>query len=174
MITTAKASVRRGFSLAEILVVLTIIAFASTVALLAYSNYRKGSNVRNAATEVSRVLSTAHMRAIAQNRPSSVVFDIGNSAFWIDDLEDTLDVRTPKVVPPKFLSEDVVIDTVRIGAAEYTNGQQRVIFWPDGTKSFITVNLRNTYDDSGADESYYSIQMYPTAPEPKIWPNARK
>jgi len=156
------------------LVVITIIAFATTVSLLAYSNYRKGSGVRNASSEVSRVLTTAQMRAIAQNKPSSVVFDLDNQGFWVDDLDDGLAVRIPKVVPVKSLSEDVVIDTLRIGANEFTTGMQRIIFWPDGTNPLITVNIRNQFDDSSVDENFYSVQMYPTSAKPKIWPHERK
>lgn len=165
---------RLGFSLPELLVVMTIIAFASTVSLLAYSNYRKGSNVRGAASEVSRAFVTAQTRAIAQNLPSAVVLDLENQIFWIDDLESSFAVRAPKVVPPKYLSEDVVIDSLTVGATEFTDGQHRVVFMPDGTNPFVTVNLRGTYADTSVDANFYSVQMYPTSPTPKIWPNARK
>lgn len=165
---------RRGFSLAEVLVVLVIIAFASTIALIAYSNYRKGSSVRSGAEKVKVALVTARTRAISTNQPSAVSFDLANQSFWVDDLDSTLAVRTPKVVAPEFFQNNVIIDAVKINSTEFTNGTQRVVFRPDGTNPFVTVILRQDFADSGDDANFYSVQMYPTSAEPKIWPNARK
>lgn len=168
------ASRRRGFSLPELLVVLVIICFATTVALLAYGNYRRAANVRSGAEKVKSIIVQARTRAIASNQPSAVVFDLTNQALWIDDLDNTLAVRTPKIIPPEGVVNDVLMDEVKVGSSTVTTGLQRAIFRPDGTNPLITVNLRRIGDDASVDENFYSIQMYPTSAEPKIWPNERR
>lgn len=159
------------------LVVIIIISFAATVAILAFSNYRKGSSVSGAAWEVQSVLSTAKMRSIANNLPSQVVFDLNNHAFWIDDLQDTLAIKDPKAVAPHYLASDVTIESVKINSVELVSGEDDfaiVVFRPDGSNPYITVYLRGTHENADVDENYYTVQLYPSSAEPKVWPNARK
>lgn len=158
----------------ELLVVIVIILFASSVSIVAYSNFRKGATVRTSAEKVSAAMVNARTRAIASNLPSSVLFDLENNTFWIDDLDATLAVRTPKVIAPETLHADVEIESVRINSQEFTSGMRRVVFQPDGTNPFVTINIRRIFDDQNDDAGYFSIQIYPTAAEPKIWPNERK
>ena len=165
---------RRGFSLPELLVVLIIIGFATTVALLAYGNYRKAANVRSAAEKIKSTIIQARTRAIASNQPSSVVFDMTNEVVWIDDLTSALAIRTPKVIPPEGLGDDVIIEEVQIGSSSFSTGQQRAVFRPDGTNPLVTVHLRRGFDDATQDGNYYSVQIYPTSAEPKVWPNVRR
>lgn len=154
--------------------VVVIVLFASTVALLGYANYRNTSEVRSTAEKVKAALVNARSRALQNNLPSAVVFDLDNHQFWVDNLDMAGDVRQPKVVPPEFLPPNVLIDSVRLASVEFLTGQRRVVFQPDGTNPFLTINLRR-FDDTGVnDEGFYAIQMYPTSPEPRIYPNERR
>ncbi len=165
---------RRGFSLAELLVVLSIVLFAVTVSLLAYGNYRKGATVRSAADKVRAAMVQARYRAIASGLPSAVVFDVDNTVIWIDDLDEDLSPRAPKAVAPEFLGDDVIIDLLRINANSFNSGVQQVVFRPDDTNPLVTVHLRREFDDPADDENYYSVQMYPNSAEPRVWANVRR
>jgi len=164
---------RRGFSMAEMLVVLVIIAFASTVSLLAYSNYRQGANVRTSAEKVRALLVNARARSIASGLPAAVTFDLDNQSYWIDDLDSALAIRAAKAIPPEVFPEEVIVESLKIGADVHEDGTRRIVFRPEGTNPFITVNLRRAFGDD-VDTNYYAIQMYPTSADPKVWAHARK
>jgi prepilin-type N-terminal cleavage/methylation domain-containing protein len=164
----------RAFTLAELLVVLVIISFASTVALLAYSNYRKAATARGAAEKVKRVLVEARSRAIADGRPSQVVFDLTAQVMWIDDLETNGQIRAPKVTPPEPFGPGVVVETVQIQSTTFSDGLIQAVFRPDGTNPLTKVILRREAADPSVDENYYTVQIYPTSAEPRVWPNARR
>lgn len=165
---------RRGFSLAELLVVLFIVTFAATVSLLAYGNYRKGATVRSGADKVRAAMVQARYRAIASNLPTALVFDLNNHAIWIDELNEDLTPRNPKVVPPELLGDDVLIDQLRVNASTYESEVHQAIFRPDDTNPFVTVHLRRDFDDPEDDENYYSVQIYPNSAEPRVWANVRR
>ncbi len=165
---------RRGFSLAELLVVLAIVLFAVTISLLAYGNYRQGATVRSAADKVRAAMVQARYRAIASNLPSALVLDLDNSAIWIDDLDENFDPRAPKAVHPEHLGDDVIIDLLRINADSFDSGVHQVVFRPDDTNPFVTVHLRLEFDDPADEDSFYSVQMYPNSAEPRVWANVRR
>lgn len=165
---------RRGFTIAEVLVVLVIISFASTVSLLAYSNYRKAATVRSAAEMIKRTMVDARYRAIANGTPSQVVFDLTNQAFWVDVLDTDGSILKPKVIQPEPIGEEVVLESVQIQSTTYSSGQRSVIFQADGTNPLAKVILRREADDPNLDESYYTVQIYPSSAEPHIWANTRR
>lgn len=165
---------REGFTLAEILVVIVIILFSSTFALLAYGNYRKAASVRSGSEKVKALLTEARMRAIAANIPVAATFDMDGRQLWIDELDSSLAVQRPKVISPEPLPRDVLFEQLRINADTFTTGIRRAVFQPDGSCPLITVRLRRESDNATVDENYYSIQMYPASAEAKVWPNERK
>lgn len=165
---------RRGFSIPELLVVLVIICLLTTTAVLAYGSFRKGSFTKSGAEKVKAAITQARTRAIASGRPSSVLFDLDNNLIWIDDVDLAGNVRVPKVIPPEDLADDVIMTELRIGSSTFVSGRERAIFRPDGTNPFVTVHLRRSFDDSTVDKSYYSVQIYPTSGEAKVWPYVRR
>ncbi|MBI1292128.1 prepilin-type N-terminal cleavage/methylation domain-containing protein [bacterium] len=165
---------RRGFSLPELLVVLVIVIFASTIALLAYSNYRKGASVRSSAERVKALLVEARTRAIAKNAPASATFDLTNQVMWVDELNSDETIRSPKVVTPEYFPLETVLEELRVNSSTYSTDIRKVVFQPDGRCPLITVILRREQGDTADPASYYSVQMYPTSAEPKVWPNVRR
>jgi prepilin-type N-terminal cleavage/methylation domain-containing protein len=164
----------RGFSLAEVLVVVVIISFASAMAILAYSNSRKSASVEGAAERIRSMMVNARFQAIADSYPSQIVFDLTNQQVWIDALDGSGQIRVPKIVAPEILGSDVVLETVKINSTTYSQGLAMAVFTAEGTNPLVTVNLRREFDDASISENYYSVQMYPSSSEPKVWPNVRK
>ncbi|MCC6546316.1 prepilin-type N-terminal cleavage/methylation domain-containing protein [Candidatus Sumerlaeota bacterium] len=170
----AKPTCRRGFSIPELLVVLVIITILTTTAVLAYGNFRKATFTKAGAEKVKAAITQARTRAIASNIPCSVVFDLNNHVIWSDDMDMLGNVRKPKIIPVEDLGDDVIISQVQIGANTYTTGTRRATFLPDGTNPLVTVHLRRSMDDSTVDQSYYSVQIYPTSGEARVWAHVRR
>ena len=170
--TTPRRS--RAFTIAEMLVVLVIIAFASTVSLMAYSNHRKAANLRSASEKVKRAMIDARYRAIAEGQTARLVFDLTNQAFWIDIVDGLGRTAQPMVLPPETFGLDVVLESVQIQNVVATADQIAADFKPDGTNPLAKVLLRRESDDPNLDASYYTIQIYPSSAEPHIWANTRR
>lgn len=156
------------------MVVLVIILVASSLALLAYGNFRRSATVRSDAEKIKAILVAARTRAIADGKPSSVLFDLDTQQMWVDDLEANGDIRRPKAVPVEFINPDVLLESVRLGATTQTTGQARVTFTPEGTNAFVTVLLRRQKADTAVDTNYYSVQLYPSSSEPRVWAYERR
>ena len=159
---------KRGFSMAEILVVLVIIALGSTIALYSYSNYRKSLSVQSSARKIQATLSAARGFAINTNRPHNVVIDLDRQLFWIDSLNSARTETTPKITGEEALSEFVVIDQLRIDSNVYTDGVRTVAFRPEGGNPYVVILLRREFDDPSAGENYYSVRLTPASGEPQI------
>jgi Tfp pilus assembly protein FimT len=164
----------KAFSLPELLVVIVIVMIASTVSLVAYANYRREASVRSSAESVKSLLVEARTRAIADNLPVAVAFDLTNQVMWVDELESDLSIRRPKVVAPEYFPVDTVLEEVRINSAAFTTDIRRVVFRPDGSNPLVTIILRRERAETGGDTNYYTVQMYPASPEPRVLPNERR
>ncbi|MBI5155612.1 prepilin-type N-terminal cleavage/methylation domain-containing protein [Candidatus Poribacteria bacterium] len=163
----------RGFSMAEILVVLFILALGSTIALYSYANYRKSLTVQTSARKFQAVLSQARGRAINFNLPNQVTVDLDSESFWVDELNSTRTDYKAKVIPEEKVSEFVIIEQLQIGSSTFTSGIHAIVFEPDGTSPFVVVHMRREFDDPSQDENYYSVRMYPSSGEPQVLPKQR-
>jgi len=169
-----RAGRTRGFSLPELLVVMVIVIFASTIALLAYANYRKGASIRSSAERVKALLVEARTRAIAENLPTAAAFDLSNQVMWVDELAADESIRRPKVVTPEYLPPETILEELRINSDTYNSDVRRVVFQPDGRSPLITIVLRREQSSGTDPRDFYSVQMYPASPEAKVWPNVRR
>ncbi|MCB2154792.1 hypothetical protein KQI84_07880 [bacterium] len=159
--------------MAEILVVLVILALGSTIALYSYSNYRKSLSVQSSARKLQAALSTARGFSINTNRRHSVVIDLDRQLFWIDALNAAGTDTIPKVVPEEAFAEFVVVDQLRIDSNVYTDGRRTIPFTPDGGNPYVVILLRREFDDPSADESFFSIRMESNSGEPQILPKRK-
>ncbi|CAN5371301.1 hypothetical protein BH09SUM1_BH09SUM1_01980 [soil metagenome] len=170
----ARIQKRRGFTLPEVIVVVAIVAIMSTISVVSYAGYRKDAPVKSAAERVKSLMTEARTRAIADDLPSSVAFDLTNNAIWIDDLDVSGGIRKAKATTPEYLGPDVVIEELKVNSTVYTDDIRHVIFTPNGSNPKTTVTLRRPFDNSTVDTNFYSVQMYPASPEPKVWAHERK
>ncbi len=165
---------RAGFSIMEILVVLIIISISSTVAVVSYASFRKDEAIRGAAEKIRSIIVQTRTRAIAGGHPAEVVFNFDVQQVWVNDLTPAGLHQARKVIPPELLHYDVIMEEVQVGSTTTTSGQVTARFNADGSSEFLTVNIRRADSDDSLDESYYSIQIYPTSSDPKVWPHERK
>ena len=127
---------RAGFTLFELLVVLTIIALASAVIVPSLVG-RSGLEVKRNASELAAGLRQARGQAIVRNRATSVLLDVDRRQFKVAD-----DGR------PRQLHKDVTL-TLYTARSELLGAQAgNIRFFPDGssTGGRITVSGgRQTY-----------------------------
>ena len=75
---------RRGFTLVEVIIVVVILSIAAMMAIPMMSS--AGSvQIRSAADAIAADLEYAKSMAISRQRKYSVVFDIDNESYWIQD-----------------------------------------------------------------------------------------
>lgn len=163
----------RGFSLAEVLVVLVILSVISTTALLSYANFREGAAADSSARIVQRTLIQARSNAIQLGLPHEVVFDLDNQTVWVDRFNVDFTETAPRIVPETALAEFIVIDRLRIGSQTHTSGVHRVLFEPDSRNPLVVVHLRREGDDPGEDSNFHSVRLFPMSGEAQILPRRR-
>jgi general secretion pathway protein H len=126
---SATGSQSAGFTLLEMIIVLVILGLAIGLVITRGPVRSHALEVRNTAAQVMETLRLARSRAIARNRPVSVVVDIRQRSYRIDN-------ELPHLLPPG-LGVDVV------ATAEETLGERRaaIRFEPDGSASGGRIEL---------------------------------
>jgi prepilin-type N-terminal cleavage/methylation domain-containing protein len=165
---------RKGYSLLEIIIVLSILAIFSTFAVLSYSTYRHHVRISNSAQEILSTLSTARTFAINQNSYFEVVIDISGQQFWINEVNSSRRTIRPKIVSPKSLNEFVRVTDVKVNALRRLAGEARILFRPNSTSDQASIHLLRQNDDPGIEENYYTIKLYASTAQSHILPNAKR
>ena len=117
---------RKGFTLIEMLVVMAIIAMLLGASIPFTSNFGRGLRIKTSSRAVLETLRVAKSNAIAKRKKYSVVFDVDNKEYWIEDFEDKpceKKHRLPAAV--EFASKDKNSDPISFQ-------DDRVIFYPTG------------------------------------------
>ena len=133
----------RGYSLTEILVVISIIGVMSLITVPAFINYYQSAKIKSALRQFTNDLRSSRQRAITQNHPTMISFAPGAlGANLYRDFDGTVGGGTyTQVGQDKRLDKDVyfatststcVFDDVVTAPAE-TSGLNDIIFLPNGT-----------------------------------------
>lgn len=75
----------KGFTLVELIMVMTILGIIVAMALPPYLSWRKNLGYRTTASGVIAALREARSRAITDNQPHQVIFDTANKQFRLAD-----------------------------------------------------------------------------------------
>jgi len=120
----------KGFSLIELLVVVTLIGIIATIAGLNLVNYTKNRNLKSAARDVASDFAICKERAISESSTYRITFATGGNSYTIHNVDNP---AVPDVT--KLFSEygsDIVIQN-----ADFAGGPQ-VDFLARGTVSPLT------------------------------------
>jgi len=124
----------KGFTLVEILTVIVIISILLTIAPSMFTAYRQRTNLREAAGALAEDIKLAKQRAVAENVPYTITFDVNNNSYRIQG--GTYDVT-------KKLGD--FGKGIRILSQNYSGGNSGTItFQTRGTCSAGTIKLQNS------------------------------
>ena len=73
----------KGFSLIELLIVMTIAATLMSIAVPTYYKYRDNSNLRETARDISGDIQLYKQRAVAENVRYRMIFDVDNNRYTV-------------------------------------------------------------------------------------------
>ncbi len=123
----------RGFSLFELLIVLTIVALLASVGAFGMSGFRSGQVLRASRDEAAMLVENARSMAVYSGQPRYLRYDSTNRIFWVETAGGTR-----------------VSDNVRIESGITVAGPGQVIFTGTGALSPVTsVNYTFTFTPSG-------------------------
>lgn len=81
----SKIGNRRAFSLVEMLIVLAIMAMIMGISLPFTSGFGKGLKIKTTARAIIGMMRVARSNAVTLRKNYSVVFDVKESRYWIED-----------------------------------------------------------------------------------------
>ena len=98
-----------GFSLLELIIVVSVMAIATAMAVPVLVNARRGYQLRTATVDLASLLQRSRNIAIQSNRAIPVVTAVGNTQVFLDlNLNGALDVGEPMVqLPPNIVQTNV-------------------------------------------------------------------
>jgi prepilin-type N-terminal cleavage/methylation domain-containing protein len=167
----AGPSVRAGFTLVELMVVIIILGLVGGVAVTSWSKMLPGQQFNSAVRELSEVLHGTRSDAIARNREFRIVYDLDDESYK---------VRTPFRMGGGFTDEDadperlwihetdlakhgIEIVNVVVDDVTFTDGIVEVIFKPLGASSHHIVHIAQP-----ALEREYTIEALPLTGEIRL------
>lgn len=170
---------RRGFTMMELVVVVTIIAVIFAVAMPTMRNMNQNNRLRTTVRELTSLAKYARSEAVFNGRTAQLFLDVDNHAFWLD--LRTPDPKTGRYDPkaPKSRMErrrdnqqQVVFEQVTASEANILdNGTLIAVdFFPDGTASPLVATLRSKPQKGKDDESgaRYTLEVSPSTGLVKI------
>ena len=160
------ASLRQGFTLMEIIVVVIIIAIMMGVAFPTMRDMAENNRLRSSVREMMSLMKYARSEAVFNNRTTEIFIDTEKREFWLD--LRTPDPKTGKYDPkaPKATMERKrqLEDKIWVKGANVLdqnildNGVVAVDFFPDGTASPALITL--ALEKSEEKETNYTIEVF--------------
>ena len=128
---------RAGFSLIEILIVISIIGILSTIALPAYFAGMPHRRLKSASRDIYGVMQQARLKAVRENWDTTLIF--GTDFYYIDEDSDGVhDSDEKRIDLSRYTDVQFVsgaVSSVGIGA-ESTTPSTSVTFTSTGTATF--------------------------------------
>ncbi|WP_445504886.1 prepilin-type N-terminal cleavage/methylation domain-containing protein [Microvirga sp. G4-2] len=121
----------QGFTLLEMLVVITILSLAGMIVSIAIPRAAERVLLARAEAEIVKVLNDTHTQALQSASIRRVVFDLERRRFQIEGSQDWLNL------PER--TEVAIISARELGLPRYP----AIVFLGDGTSSGAEVTLRN-------------------------------
>jgi len=129
---------QKGFSLIELIVVITIIAIAVGIIIPVYSSMKPKLRLNGAARQIQGDLMRAKMQAISQNNKFRIIYVDDHQYKILDDDDDSGDVNGNESIVTKD------IQTNYYDVTYSSSNSNNLIFSPRGTAANLTtITLTN-------------------------------
>ena len=159
-----RPSRRRGFTMAEVIVVVFIITLLAALIVPNFANQQKSLKHREFFSALSRFCIDARENAISEKKTLKVTLDSGQNAFVLSEVVDDEEQQRKSLELP----EGMETQDFTANGQESSSSDWDVEFRPDGTTSGGGIEL----DDSGRIRSLVvkpdgSVQINEGAAEPE-------
>jgi len=146
---------RRGFTIAELLLVVLVIGLITSAGTGLYMGTFKSMKVRKAVQDFLLTAQYARIMALEKQTPYRLELDMANQGFWLTTLqwdegseEMGLQIVRDVYCKPVQFDADVTFEAVEIVPGEWeteseSEQQQTIIFSPNGTAQSAVVQIGN-------------------------------
>ncbi|MCX7011087.1 MAG: GspH/FimT family pseudopilin, partial [Candidatus Sumerlaeota bacterium] len=149
-----------GFSMIELIVVVTVAMLLTAIGLASYAGLRSNREQQAAVQRVVATLSAARQTAIATNGRYQVYFLLPTKEFWVDELDASGNVARRQITNPGSLPEFMSFESVTVEGVAPTPGAAEIRFWPDGHSDSATLYLVRTPPDPAASANVATIKIF--------------
>ena len=140
--------------------VLVVILILTSAAILVYSGYRRAARTRSTAQQIESLFGTARTLAINQNAYFHAVLDLNLGGLWIDQVDGSGQVVTPKITTPDSWSAFVHVLELTIDGAPPLTSPARILFRPNGTSDSARLVLKCEGGDSRTATDTLTVKLY--------------
>jgi len=156
----------RGFTILEILLVVTIIALVGTIAGYRFYRVLEHTDLRSTAHRLLYMARYGQMLAAQHHRPSVLHVDLERGRYWLTSrqirtvTESTFEQEPEQVVKDVYIRPGVLPGKLRFvraqveGQAAVSKGQIAINFRVDGSAEAGLVQI-------GSDQKIYTLLIYP-------------
>jgi len=147
---TFGSSINQGFTLIEMLVVLSFIGILTSLGIASYSSYNSSQSVQSSATDVETLLASAKSRAISQVIPSScgtnpltgyqVDFTISAGQYTLSAICGSKQVQSTNALPSQITFATGSTASVLFSVATGTVSPATILITGYGKTKTITVS----------------------------------
>jgi len=128
-----KTGIPTGFSLVELIIVLSLISIIAAVAVPTWQKYTANANLKTAAREVMADLFNAKQRAVEENLKYSITFNGAGNSYTLSRTDTGVILWTKELAS---FGNGILIDSITF-TGSIVNFQKR------GTASLGSLRLRN-------------------------------
>ncbi len=152
----------RGFTLIEIILVVLLIGLfaglAVPVVMDTLDRVQRNSSLR----EVSSILRTARIRAVAFKAPISFNGDFESNEFWLTN------IRTDEDYKIYELEDEIIFSEYDDGDSILNEGVFSILFFPQGNSSGGEITFTPPESEDSEDEERFFINVDPITGKPSI------
>jgi type II secretion system protein H len=136
MTRPARTATQQGFTLLELIVVMAIIALATTLTMPRLGPQLTTAKMRSAAASFASLVGMAHYLSVATGHSLEIVLSLEDANLLLRR------TGTTTVMASRHFDEDIGIFWVRVQGNAIKSGNARIVFHPDGTTTDAAVSLR--------------------------------
>lgn len=129
----------RGFTLLEVIVVITLFALSTLLVIPSLSRFSKSIELKGSAKKVSAILRYCRSEAVNKGKIYQVFFDSESqevkvqSMEWMEEEKGNDEKKEEKAPEKKYsLPDPVHIKEVKVGSTQYPSDLPAIEFYPNG------------------------------------------
>jgi general secretion pathway protein H len=129
----------RGFTLFEVIIVLTLLTLSMLLVMPSFSRFSRGIELKGSAKKVSAILRYCRSEAVNKGKIYQVFFDSESQEVKVQSMERTEEEKgndeksEEKVSEKRYaLPDPVHIKEVKVGSAQYPSDLPAIEFYPNG------------------------------------------